>query len=535
MSDISEESTKEEVVEYFVKKYNIAEEAKNNIIKEDISGDILLNICDADFKYLKIKIGQYKKIQKYLEQNKDKFKDKEIKEVITAKSNLDQVKIFFERCLNFKGNLNDLDGKRLIELDEEKMKKLGLNLGQRKKLSKYIEYFKTLKIEELSEDEEIIISKESNEEEVAKFLEKKLKFSKKSIEDLGLDGEVLFALNETEIDGLTELKEEERENLKKYLKTEKEKENFNNNPKNEIIINNKSTNEEVAKFLKEKLGFKDESINALELDGDSLFSLEDAEIDELTEISQTERDNLKNYLKEEKSKIGSKEPTKQEKDSITDSKQEKVPEPKLDQEPEKELILTEKSTKDEVDKYLKEKLNFSDKAIKSFNLNGKNLFALDGNGIEELKGINEKEKEKLRKFLNIEKPSKKEEEIRKKIAKETTKEELKAFFKQYLNLEKEKYDSINKSQIDKLYELTKEEKDILKQFLKEQKEKIELFKSDDKPNDKSKLENVDIKIDEDNHNNKPKGTVIKKDAPHFPKDNLLERNERKSKEDKKKI
>ena len=85
----------------------------------------------------------------------------------------------------------------------------------------YIEYFKTLKIEEPSEDEEIIISKKSSEEEVAKFLEKKLKFSKDSIQALGLDGEVLYSLNETEIDELTELTEEERENLKKYLNTVK--------------------------------------------------------------------------------------------------------------------------------------------------------------------------------------------------------------------------------------------------------------------------------------------------------------------------
>ena len=143
MSELSDESTKEEVAEYFLKKYGITEEAKNNVIKEDISGDILLKLEDADYKYLKIKIGQYKKIQKYLD--KDKFKEKEIKEVITAKSNSDEVKNFFERCLNFKGNLNGLDGKGLIELDEEKMKKLGLNLGQRKKLPKYIEYFKTLR------------------------------------------------------------------------------------------------------------------------------------------------------------------------------------------------------------------------------------------------------------------------------------------------------------------------------------------------------------------------------------------------------
>ena len=48
-------------------------------------------------------------------------------------------------------------------------------------------------------------------------MEIKLKFSKDSIEALALDGESLYELNETEINELTELTEEERENLKKYL------------------------------------------------------------------------------------------------------------------------------------------------------------------------------------------------------------------------------------------------------------------------------------------------------------------------------
>ena len=61
MSELSEETKKEEVAEYFLKNYKITEEAKNNIIKEDISGDILLNINDADYKYLKIKITLKKK------------------------------------------------------------------------------------------------------------------------------------------------------------------------------------------------------------------------------------------------------------------------------------------------------------------------------------------------------------------------------------------------------------------------------------------------------------------------------------------
>lgn len=38
---INVNSSKEEVANYFVKKFNIKEEAKKNLIKEDISGDII--------------------------------------------------------------------------------------------------------------------------------------------------------------------------------------------------------------------------------------------------------------------------------------------------------------------------------------------------------------------------------------------------------------------------------------------------------------------------------------------------------------
>ena len=168
---------------------------------------------------------------------------------------------------------------------------------------------------------------------------------------------------------------------------------------------------------------------------------------------------------------------------------------------------------------MKEKLNFSDKTIKSFNLNGKNLFSLDENGIEELKELNKEEKEKLRKYLNVENPNKIEEKQRNKITNKTPKEELKAFFRQYLSLKEENYILINETEIDKLPELAKEEKDILKQFLKNQKEKKELIKSNDRPKDKTKSTNIDINIDEDNNQNKLKTSVINKEVPSLQKDN----------------
>ena len=145
--DISANSTKEEIANYFFNKFKIPEEAKSNLIKEDISGDILLEITEVDYNSLGIKKGPILKIKKFLKEKRENFEVKEIKEKITAKSNSEKVKIFFNKCLNYKGELNGLDGKALLELDknEEGIKKLKLNLGQKLKLKRYLAFFKTLK------------------------------------------------------------------------------------------------------------------------------------------------------------------------------------------------------------------------------------------------------------------------------------------------------------------------------------------------------------------------------------------------------
>ena len=51
-SEISSNSKKEEIANYFQKNFKISDEAKNNLIKEEITGDILLDISDNEFKSL---------------------------------------------------------------------------------------------------------------------------------------------------------------------------------------------------------------------------------------------------------------------------------------------------------------------------------------------------------------------------------------------------------------------------------------------------------------------------------------------------
>ena len=107
---ITFESTKEEVAEYFAKLCKFGDDIKKNFVENDISGEILLDLNDSDFKKLKVKLGHIKKIQKNIEENKEKLVRKEIKEVISIYSTFEQVAEFFEKSLNFKGDLQNLNG-----------------------------------------------------------------------------------------------------------------------------------------------------------------------------------------------------------------------------------------------------------------------------------------------------------------------------------------------------------------------------------------------------------------------------------------
>ena len=189
-NNISNKSTKEEVAEFFKNQFRVNEDVSNNFIKEYISGDILPILSDYDFKsVLGLKLVPLKRWRKYYYENEDKFKEEEIKAEISQDSSSEEVKKFLESYLDFKDNYN-LDGKILFRLNEKDMKKLGMKLGQRKKLIKYTK----------------VITRESSEKEVANFLMKELK----------LDGESLF---EIEVDDLEEfdIPNSEKERLKNFI------------------------------------------------------------------------------------------------------------------------------------------------------------------------------------------------------------------------------------------------------------------------------------------------------------------------------
>ena len=434
--EISVNSTKEEIANYFQKNFKIKEEVKRNFIQEDISGDILLDIADNEFKSLGIKIIPLKKIKEFLTREEIKFrKTKDIKEKITVKASVQEVSDFLEKCINFKKK-NILDGKRLIQLDEEGMNELEFNLGQKKKLVKYINYFKTLIIveeEKESEDEEIIINKNSTEEEVSNFLRKNSKLSQEKIDELGFDAETLISANNTYIDELDELNEEEKENLKKSLK--KNQENLN------LTINDKSTKKEVSKYLKVKLNFSNKIINDLKLDGKAIFNLEPNYIDKLSQLNKEEKDKFKNILMELQ-KTNKHEPIKN---------------------------LTEKSTEEEVTEFFVKKLNFSEDTMEQLGLDGESLFLLKITDIDDL-NISDKEKEIFKEYLNkiIKKP---EPEL--KITYDSNKNDIANFLIKKINLKK---DTVEKLDLDGETLLLLDEKDINEINILSKQEKDELIK-----------------------------------------------------------
>ena len=486
---LSESSTKEEVAEYFYTILEKKEEIKNLILSEYLTGDILPLTTKEELKAIGFKIGPAIRITKEVSKNLDKFKEIKIDIELYPNSSSEEVKNFFEKKIDFKGELNSLDGSKLLELNEETMKTMGLKYGQRKRLIKYIEYFKTLKPPE----EEISISRKSSSEEVSKFLKLSLKFSQNIIDDLGLDGESLFDLEDHEIDDITDITPEQKENLKAFIKKQsskieegKDQKEQKTDKEEEIKINRQSNLEDICKFLKIKLNFSDEAISYVreqELGGDALFDLTDEDINNFENTSSQEKEKLIKFIKESNN-----------------------------QSSEGELKIDNKSSKEDVAKFLKNKLNFSETTLKDWKLDGQALLSLIETEIEKLNEISKEEKEKLKKFLSEQKAQSKPEKTVVTTTTEISKEkpeEPKANQDNIVpeNIKKKTEDNKEKNKKEdeiKIQEIKEKEKDDNKEInLSKESKKEDIIKFLEKRN--LKLENLteknidemnDIKIEE---------------------------------------
>ena len=226
--NLSINSTEEQVSKFFVTNYKIKKQIKDSIIKESITGEILLYLEDQDYTFLGIEPAVNAKIKKYLEDNKNKFIEKPINITLNNNSNINDVKKFCNEYLSFKGQLrNDLDGKKILKLSEQEMKNIGLNLGQRKKLLNYIRY----------------VNKVNYNKELKQFLKEKLNFTQQRVESLGLSGDDLYSFIKEKISELNiapNLKKKYRNKLKK-LKEQYDNSNNNTNINTDIDEDNEDS------------------------------------------------------------------------------------------------------------------------------------------------------------------------------------------------------------------------------------------------------------------------------------------------------
>ena len=281
--DISNISSCKEIADFFFKDEKSL--AYNEIIiKQGISGDVITEAI-PHLKDFGIKGTQLITIRKYVNNYKEKFKPKIISEKIPI-SNKEVIKNFFEKFIDFKG---DLEGKineenDLFKLEENDMKNLGLNFGQRIRLIRYINYFKELKEnekEKMIDDIKITISKNSNQEEVNNYLKNVLLFSDKSIEEFSAYSELLFELSEDDLDAYEDiLNSEEMIMLRKFIKKrneikKKESQNLSKNTPYEEIIN----------FIKQKLNF--------DIDKNDISDLK---LDEYENLTKEEKEIIRNAL-----------------------------------------------------------------------------------------------------------------------------------------------------------------------------------------------------------------------------------------------
>ena len=304
-NSISSDSTCEEVANFFYKEYGISEESKNSLIKESISGEILLDIPQNDFKLFGIKGKFLVKIFKYIKENSDKLKQKEINENLSLISNEKNIELFMKKYINYKGSFSKFNLKHFLELKEEEMKNLGLNYGQRKKLIKYIDYFNALEKEKSEKEIKINISIKSSKEEINEFMKNILNFSQNLIDELDFEASDLFSLEEDLIDDLCDnMSSEEKENLKRFV-IQKEKlkncSSFKETPKENLVTSLKEKEQIVQDFNEINLEKnKNVSINEKKLiDKEGQKCTEDENIKKekvLSELNNNQKKNINNQI-----------------------------------------------------------------------------------------------------------------------------------------------------------------------------------------------------------------------------------------------
>ena len=229
---INKESTSDEICNFlkqngFIKSENIL----SNFKKENIKGNEILFLEADDFIQLGFKF--HKKITKTLEEIKNNQKEILVfNENINQQSTNEDVYHFLKNEIkleeNVLKNFQDKNGQKLKELNYENLKELGLKLGERRKLLKYLKSYDNTK--EISINE---ITVNSTKEEVCLFLENRFKLNEDSlklIKEYDINGEGFFNLCEDDFEELNILDINIQKSILSYINK--------NKPRNEIVIEN---------------------------------------------------------------------------------------------------------------------------------------------------------------------------------------------------------------------------------------------------------------------------------------------------------
>ena len=143
----------------------------------------------------------------------------------------------------------------------------------------------------------------------------------------------------------------------------------------------------------------------------------------------------------------------------------------------KDIVITNDSKKDDIVKFLKIKLNFSEKGINSI-VNelgvedGEAILLLESKDIDEAQDLTEEEKERFKNFLKTINTKEEPEII---ITKESSMEDVKQYLNKKLNFSEEGIKAIEDLGVDggeTLLSLQKEDIDNTKEFSKEEKENL---------------------------------------------------------------
>ena len=310
--ELTKISSPETVVEFFIQNFNFKKIDLILFIKEEISGEVLPYLNKKDSKELGLKLGHWKKIEKFIAENKGKLlKDQNsiaYNEInINMNSDINAIKLFFENYLNFKdvNNNFDIDGKKLFSMSEQDMKKLGLTLGKRKKLNLYLQY-----IQKKANNYEISINEKSTSKDVATFLKYKFNMPQNVIEDMALDGESLTLIKEEDIDEIEEIPEEIKNEFKNYIKEINMEKINENNKKEKEIETKKETHENNFSYKNRDNNIEENEVEDLPTEGKNNNS---GNVKEIIKIKNNDYSIFNFELKDGKNE---KKTNKKEKDNM---------------------------------------------------------------------------------------------------------------------------------------------------------------------------------------------------------------------------